>query len=270
MGEGAKAMLKDGLFSKFPRPDYALAFHVKPSLQAGYVGYTKGYSAATVDSVDITVKGKGGHGAYPQNAIDPVVMASELVMSLQTIASRETSPLDPVVVTVGQIHGGTKRNVIPNEVKLELTVRTYASETRTKVLESIRRMAKGIALANGVPEELEPIVTMKKDPTPAVYNSPELVDTVLPAIREKLGDGNVVELEPVMGGEDFGRFGLQEPKTPIFMMRLGVSSKEQLSDTNNIPTLHSSYLAPIPEPTIKTGVTAMTASLLELFNQSTE
>lgn len=270
MGEGAKAMLKDGLFSKFPRPDYALAFHVKPSLQAGYVGYTKRYSAATVDSVDITVKGKGGHGAYPQNAIDPVVMASELVMSLQTIASRETSPLDPVVVTVGQIHGGTKRNVIPNEVKLELTVRTYASETRTKVLESIRRMAKGIALANGVPEELEPIVTMKKDPTPAVYNSPELVDTVLPAIREKLGDGNVVELEPVMGGEDFGRFGLQEPKTPIFMMRLGVSSEEQLSDTKNIPTLHSSYLAPIPEPTIKTGVTAMTASLLELFNQSTE
>jgi len=267
MGEGSKSMLKDGLFSKFPRPDYALAFHVKPSLQAGYVGYTKGYTAATVDSVDITMKGKGGHGAYPQDAIDPVVMASELVMSLQTIASRETSALNSVVVTVGQIHGGTKRNVIPNEVRLELTVRTYDNATRDRVLESIRRKAKGIALAYGVPKELEPIVTMKEDPTPAVYNSPELVDTVLPAMRDKLGDDYVVELEPVMGGEDFARFGLEEPRIPIFMIRLGVSSEEQLSDTNSTPTLHSSYLAPIPEPTIKTGVIAMTASLLELFNQ---
>lgn len=275
LGEGAKAMLKEGLFSKFPRPDYALAIHVKPSLQTGYVGYTKGYAFATVDSVDITMKGKGGHGAYPQDAIDPVVMASELVMSLQTIASRETKATDSVVVTVGQIHGGTKRNVIPNEVKLELTVRTYDGGTRTKVLESIRTKAKGIAIAYGLPQELEPLVTIKEDPTPAVYNSPELVDTVIPSIQSILGDGNVVELEPVMGGEDFGRFGLEDPKTPIFMMRLGSSSEEQLSKTNSsdgnsMPTLHSSYLAPVPEPTIKTGVLSMTASLLKLLDQNTE
>lgn len=266
-GEGAKSMLKDGLYTKFQRPDYALAFHVQPSLQAGYVGYTKGYASATVDSVDITMRGIGGHGAYPQDAIDPVVMASELVLSLQTIASREIKASDPVVVTVGQIHGGTKRNIIPNEVNLELTVRTYDNETRKKVLDSIERRAKGIAAAYVVPEGLEPVVKFKEDPTPAVYNSPGLVDMVIPGIQTVLGHDKVVAVEPVMGGEDFSRFGLEDPKTPIFMMRLGISSEEQLSGAKTTPTLHSSYLAPVPEPSIKTGILTMTASLLELFNQ---
>lgn len=264
-GEGAKSMLKDGLFTKYPRPDYALSLHIKPSLQAGFIGYTKGYAFATVDSVNITMKGIGGHGAYPQDTIDPVVMASELILSLQTIASREIKATDAVVVTVGHIHGGNKRNVIPDTVNLELTVRTYDDQVREKVLGSIERKAKGIAMAYGVPEHLEPVVKVKDDPTPAIYNSPELADKVIPKIQSVVGKDNVVVVEPVMGGEDFARFGLEEPRTPIFMFRLGTSEEE-----NSTQTLHSSYLSPMPEPTIKTGILSMTASLLELFSQNTE
>src|SRR5882762_517682 len=227
---GAKRMIADGLFKRWPRPDYAIALHVDAELEVGKVGYISGYAMANVDSIDILIRGMGGHGAMPHMTRDPIVIAAECVRALQTIASREVKATEPVVVTVGSIHGGTKHNVIPDEVKLQLTVRTYRDEVREQVISAIERIGKGIAASAGVPKNLEPIVTVKDEFTPATYNTPELVEKIVVSLKKMVGEENVVEREPTMGGEDFGRYGKEEPKIPICMFRLGSVAAERVAE----------------------------------------
>jgi hippurate hydrolase len=268
---GAKAMLAEGLFEKFPRPDFNLATHVSSSLEAGTVGAVSGFFMANVDSVDIVVKGQGGHGAYPNLSKDPVVLAAQIVMALQTIVSREVSPLEPAVVTVGSIHGGSQHNIIPNEVKLQLTLRSYNFEVRDKTIASIRRIVSNTALAAGMSEEQLPVVTVLDEHTPAAYNNPDLTARVLDVFRQTIGNEAVIDLQPEMVGEDFGRYGTVEPKIPSLMFRLGTVPKAQYDlaaeGKLNLPTLHSASYAPDAEPSIKTGVEAMSAAALTLLGK---
>ena len=228
-GQGSARMLEEGLFEKFPRPDYNLALHVGSSLPAGTVAYSKGYSMANVDMADITVYGVGGHGAYPHTAKDPIVLASKIVSALQTIVSREINPLDPAVVTVGSIHGGFKHNIISEEVKLQLTLRSYTDDVREDIISKIKRIIKGEAISMGIPEDRMPTLKLRDEFTPALYNTPEFVDIVVKHIKNAIGENNVFEAPPVMGGEDFGRFGRVEPKIPTFLFWIGGPSLSDLS-----------------------------------------
>lgn len=268
---GAKAMLAEGLFSKFPRPDYNLAIHVSANLPAGSVGAVGGFAMANVDSVDLIVKGQGGHGAYPHNTKDPVALAAQIVMALQTIVSRETSPLEPAVVTVGSIHGGSQHNIIPNQVKMQLTLRSYSEEVRKNTISSIRRISKNLAKAAGLPDELLPEVKVLDESTPAAYNHPQLTGEAVTLFKELFQNKNVFELEPEMVGEDFGRYGQVEPKIPSLMFRLGTIKSSDFKKAQQgklrLPTLHSADFAPDPEPTIKTGVEAMTKLAIKLFKK---
>ena len=271
---GALAMLDDGLFKRFPRPDFGLALHDDAELAAGTVGYTPGYSGANVDSVDITVHGVGGHGAYPHKTKDPIVLAARIVLALQDIVSREVQPGEPVVVTVGAIHGGTRRNIIPDEVRLQLTVRSYKEEARQLTLAAIKRIVRGQALAAGIPEDRLPEVKMTDEITPVLYNDPKLTERLVSAFKAWFGENNLIRKPPSMGGEDFSEFGRTEPKVPICMMNIGGVSPEALMESQRtgkpLPSLHSPLWAPVPEPTIKAGVTAMTAAALESLGKPTE
>lgn len=268
-GGGAKAMLADGLYERFPYPDYGLALHVSSNLPAGTLGYCPGYAMANVDMVDITVHGRGGHGAYPHTTIDPVVLSARIIMALQTIVSREISPIDPAVLTVGAIHGGTKGNVIPDDVHLQLTLRSYKEEVRQALIDKIKRICRGEAISAGLPEDLMPEIELRPEHTPALYNDPELTQRVVSVFRNTFGDERVVPLEPEMVGEDFARYGLTEPRVPIFMFRLGAADPELVEAAARgeavLPSLHSARFAPVPEPAIKTGVTAMTEAILHLL-----
>ena len=271
-GGGAMLMLDDGLFTRFPRPDYCLALHVAPVLEAGKIGYRSGYALANVDSVDITVRGVGGHGAFPHETKDPIVIASQVVLALQTIVSRELSPLDSGVVTVGAIHGGTKRNIIPDQVDLQLTVRSYSDESRRRILDAVERITVGVARAAGVPKDVEPVVKMSRDGyTPSVYNAPALVNRLVPVWKSVLGAGNVVEADPVMAGEDFSCYGRTKEKVPILLFWLGAIDAERMAGAKasgaGLPGLHSPLFWPVPHPTIETGVKAMTAAALELLSK---
>jgi len=264
-GEGAQAMLEDGLFTRFPKPDYALALHVDSQLATGTIGYRRGPAFANVDSVDLTIYGRGGHGAYPHLAVDPIVIASEIVLALQTIPSRELKPYETVVVTVGSLHGGTKHNIIPDQVKMELTIRSYAEEVRNQILEAIRRLATEIARAHRAPRDPGMEVT---ESIPSTYNDPELVDRLLPVFRKTFGEENVIEKEPEMGGEDFGLYG--RAGVPAFLFRVGSVSPERIQESQKaggrpLPSLHSAEYAPDPEPTITSGIQAMVAAVLELL-----
>ena len=266
-GTGARRMLEDGLFERFPRPDYALALHVAADLPAGSVAYTPGYTLANVDTIDVTVRGVGGHGAWPHKTKDPVVLAAQIVLALQTIVSREVSPLDSAVVTVGSIHGGDKHNVIGEEVKLQLTVRSYSDETRARILESIRRIVQHTARAFGVPADREPVIKLAEEEfTPATYNTPELAERLASVWRETLGEEHVVKVDPVMGGEDFSRYGRTEPTVPITIFWLGTIERARL-EAGGLPPLHSPLYWPDARPAIRTGVQAMTASALELLGK---
>ena len=269
---GAKAMLADGLYTKFPKPDFALGLHDNAEVAAGKVAVTEGYACASVDSVNVTVRGIGGHGAYPHKTKDPIVLAAEIINAWQTIASRENDPVDPIVVTVGDIHGGTKRNIIPNDVRMELTVRTYKPEVRERVLAAIERIAKGCAMAAGIPKELEPIVEVEKDQfTPSMYNNPELTKRIAGVFRTTFGSDNVETRPPTMGGEDFSEFSLPDHSIPALQFGLGAVAPEKVAESRKngtaLPSLHSSKFAPVPEPTIKTGVIAMTSAVLELMKK---
>lgn len=271
-GGGAKAMLEDGLFSRFPKPDFCLALHAHAGLEAGKIGYRPEYALANVDSVDITVRGVGGHGAWPHKTRDPVVIASQVVLALQTIVSREISPLDSAVVTVGSIHGGTKHNIISDQVHLQLTVRSYSEEVRRKILEAIRRITVYTARAAGVPEDRLPIVQVDESEfTPATYNTPALVDRLVPGWKRLLGETNVVEVPPVMGGEDFSRYGLTEDKIPIFIFWLGTIDPQRMAAAgnsgDNLPALHSALYWPAIHPTIETGVKATAAAVMDLLGK---
>jgi amidohydrolase len=272
-GAGARRMLEDGLFERFPKPDAVLALHTSPVLETGHVGYAPGYALANVDTVDIIIRGVGGHGAWPHTAKDPIVLAAQTIMALQTIVSRETSPLDSAVVTIGAIHGGAKHNIISDEVKLMLTVRSYEDQTRKNILGSIRRIALHTARAAGVPADREPIVKIQEDEfTPAVHNSPELTGRLLPVWRELLGEEKVVEMPPVMGGEDFSRYGRTEDRIPILIYWLGTIDPVRMAASREaggpaLPSLHSPFYYPEPRESIRTGVRTMTAAALELLGR---
>ena len=264
-GPGATAMLADGFLTRFPKPDFALALHDDPRLPAGMIGYTPGYALANSDTVDITVYGRGGHGSAPQNTVDPIVLAARMVLAFQTIVSRENDPLEPAVVTVGMFHGGTKRNIIPDEVKLALTVRSYKDEVRRKVLAAIERIAKAEALAAGAPRE--PLVHVELG-FGATYNDPALTKRIVGALDRTFGNRNVVEQPPVMGSEDFGEFG-RAAHVPSLMLRLGATAPARFEavhgDVTRLPSLHSSEFAPDPEPTLKAGAAALTLAAIELL-----
>ena len=271
-GNGARALLRDGLYQTFGKPDFALGFHDKADMQTGHVGITEGYTYANVDSVDVTVRGVGGHGAYPHKTKDPIVLAAEMINAWQTIASRENNPLDPIVVTVGSIHGGTKHNIIPDEVKMQLTVRTYKADVRERVLAAIDQIAKGIATAGGVPPERAPIIDVAKDQfTPATYNNPELTKRLIAVWKKSLGNENVEIVEPTMGGEDFSEYSLPDHSIPAVDFHVGAVDPEKIAqfkkEGKELPSLHSSKFAPVPEPTIRTGIVAMTAAVLELMKK---
>jgi amidohydrolase len=265
VGAGARMMLDDGLFKRFPKPDFALALHCDSRLQTGHVAFTEGLALANVDSVDITVHGRGGHGSAPHTTIDPIVVAARIVLDLQTIVSRETNPLDPCVVTVGSIHGGTKHNIIPNEVKLQVTVRTTKDTVRKHTLEAIERIVKAAATAAGAPE---PEVKVRPEEfTPALTNDTALTRRTVGMLRQVLGVDNVEARPPVMGGEDFSRFG--RAGVPIFMFWLGTIDADrwaasQKDGAATLPSLHSDLFWPAPESTIRTGVLAMTQAVLNL------
>ncbi len=269
---GARAMIKEGLFKKFPRPDFNLALHVNAQLPAGKVGYVPGWAMANVDSMDITVKGIGGHGAYPHTTKDPIVFSAQLINNIQTIISREISPLESAVVTVGSIHGGTKHNVIPSEVKLQLTLRSYTDETRNKIIQTIRRIANGLAKSYDLPKDLYPQIELKDEYTPALYNNPELTQKLKVSFEKAIGEENVLALAPVMGGEDFGMYGRVEPIIPSALFWLGAVNKKDydksIKDNLTLPSLHSPYFLPDPDPTITTGVNVMVTSAIDLFNNS--
>src|SRR5712671_3731414 len=269
---GARALLKAGLYNRFGKPDFALGFHDKADLQTGHIGVTPGYTYANVDSVDVTVRGIGGHGAYPHKTKDPVVLAAEMINAWQTIASRENNPLDPMVVTVGSIHGGTKHNIIPDEVKMQLTVRTYKTEVRDRVLKAIDEIAKGIASAGGVPADRAPIVSVSKDQfTPATYNNPDLTKRLVAVWKNVLGADNVEIVDPTMGGEDFSEYSLPDHSIPAVDFHIGAVDPEKIAEFKKegkeLPSLHSSKFAPVPEPTIRVGIVGMTSAVLELMKK---
>jgi hippurate hydrolase len=269
--DGARAMLADGLYTRFPKPDFAIALHDSADVEAGRVVYCPGYAMASSTSVDVVIRGLGGHGSKPEATKDPIVMAAQIILALQTIVSRENSPLDPAVVTVGSIHGGTKRNIIPDEVTLQLTIRTYKEEVRQRIVASIERIAKGVALSAGVPEDRAPIIKMvESENAPSLYNDPKLTERVAGAIGRTIGTDNVIKVLPLMGSEDFGRFSLDR-QIPAFMFWLGAVEPSRVEASRKsgkpLPSLHSSLFEPLPEPTLRTGVRAMTAAVLELMKK---
>jgi len=264
-GSGAKQMLADGLYERFPKPDYALAIHDSADLPAGQVGVHSGFALASVDSVDITVYGAGGHGAYPHKTIDPVLIAARIVVALQSIVAREINPLDPAVVTVGSIHGGTKHNIIPDDVHLQLTVRSYKDDVREHLLAAIERIARAEAEAGNAPKPPDVEVS---EGTPATYNDPELSLRVTEAVGAALGQGQVVEVPSVMGGEDFSEF--TRAGVPGVIMWVGAVNPDTFRDAKAegkiLPSLHSPLFAPDREPTLRTAITAETAATLELLS----
>jgi amidohydrolase len=269
--DGAKAMLADGLYTRFPKPDFAVGLHDSADYEAGKISYVPGYAMASSTSVDLTIRGLGGHGSKPEATKDPVVIAAQTVLALQTIISRENSPLDPAVVTVGSIHGGAKRNIIPDEVLLQLTIRTYKEEVRQRILASIERIAKGVALAAGLPDDRAPIMkVIESENAPSLYNDPQLSEKLGKAIGKAIGPDNVIKSAPLMASEDFGVLNLDR-QIPSFYFWLGAMAPEKIAASRKsgkpLPSLHSSLFEPLPEPTLRTGVKAMTTVVLELMKQ---
>jgi hippurate hydrolase len=268
-GDGANAMLRDNLYANFPKPDFAIALHDKQDIETGKVGYTPNYAMASATSIDIKIRGVGGHGSAPETTKDPVVVAAQVVMALQTIVSRENSPLDPAVVTVGSIHGGTRYNIIPDEVNLQLTVRTYKEEVRKRILASIERIVKGVAATAGIPENRAPEMKVSEG-TGSPYNDPKLIERLVGAFKQALGDENVVQMPPMMASEDFGYFSMDHT-IPATIFWLGASEPAKVKQSREsgvaLPGLHSALFAPVPEPTLRTGVKAMTSAVLELMKK---
>jgi amidohydrolase len=271
IGTGADAMLRDGLYEKVGRPDYVLAFHDSSDLEAGMVAYAPGFAMANIDAVDITIRGVGGHGAMPEHTKDPIVLAAETVLALQTVVSREISPLDPAVVTVGSIHGGTKRNIVPDQVVLQLTVRTYKKEVRQQVLAAIQRIPRGLAIAAGVPDDRLPIVSISEtERGDALYNDPALTERLAKVWEGAFGQDRVQQIPPTMVSEDVGHFGL-DGKIPVVQFRIGATAPAVIAahqaDGTLPPALHSALFAPLPEPTIRSGVKATTLAVLDLMGR---
>ncbi len=271
LGLGAIAMIEDGLYTRFPKPDYALAFHdAAAPAPAGTIGFTPGYALANVDSVDITVKGIGGHGAYPHTTVDPVVLASSIVMKLQTIVSRNSSPLDPAVITVGSFHAGAKHNIISDEAKLQLTVRSYSDESRKLLLDGIKRVARGEAITAGLPENLMPEISIEDPYTPSTFNDVEFTKERAASFVERFGEDRVVEWPAVMGGEDFSQFRRADPDAIDSMIFWISGTPEAMlsalkENGTPLPSLHSPFWAPDAEKVIATGAEALASAALDLM-----
>lgn len=265
---GARAMLRDGLYTRFPKPDFALALHVSAVRPAGLVTYVEGTPYAGVSSVDIVVRGVGGHGSQPQTTRDPIVLASQIVLALQTIVSRETKPGTPAVVTVGTIQGGTKRNIISETVTLELTLRAFEEKVMGQLIASIRRICEGTARAAGVPGDRLPVVTVTPESTPVTLNDAALTPRLAGTFKAWLGEGRVRPAEPTTGGEDFSEFGRTMPRVPIFIWGVGAADPARYDAAQrqgvSLPSNHSPLATFVPDPTLQTCVTSMTAAVLEL------
>lgn len=273
MGAGASAMLKDGLFTRFPKPDYALAFHDSSDLPSGVIGVTPGFALANVDSVDIDIKGVGGHGAVPQVTKDPIVIGAAIVMRLQTLVSREQNPFDPAVVTVGSFHAGAKHNIISDHAKLELTVRSYGDASRQHLLEGIKRIALAEAQASGLSGDMLPTVTVEEPFTPATYNDPDFAREAEADLKARFGDDRVAETGPIMAGEDFSEYRRASPdtiKSLIFWVggRPAAVLDEAKRDGKVLPGLHSPFWAPEADKVVATAAEALTATAMRLMPKS--
>jgi hippurate hydrolase len=259
-------MLADRLYSRFPKPDFALALHVTNDQPIGIVTYTSGPAFAGSTSVNVTIRGKGGHGASPHLTVDPIVLAALVIVDLQTINSREVDPLAHSVVTVGSIHGGTKHNIIPDEVRLQLTLRSYREDVRDLQIDGIKRRIAGLSQAHRAPSPSFEI----QETTPPTVNTPALVARVVPSLVKELGEKNVKAVDPVMGAEDFGLFGANGIST--FMFRVGTIAPERLkkakAEAKGLPSLHSALYYPEAPESIRTGVRAMTAAVTDLLKPS--
>ena len=271
-GEGAKAMLDDGLYTRFPKPSTVIGFHDAAAIPAGVIGVTPGYALANVDSVDISVKGVGGHGAYPQTTKDPIVLASRIVTTLQTLVSRENDPANPAVVTVGSFQAGAKHNIISDEARLQLTVRSYTPEVRKLLLDGIRRIVRGEAIAAGMPDDKMPVVTIREaEYTPATFNTQPLSDRALALFAERFGAARAIKTPAVMGGEDFSRFWLADNKIQSLIFWVGGTPVDKWAaaggNAAKLPSLHSPYWAPDADAVIATATEAMTALALDVLKK---
>ena len=269
-GQGAKAMLDNGLYTRFPKPDYALAFHDMSAVPAGVVAYASGPAMANVDSIDIEVSGIGGHGAAPHTTKDPIVLAAAIVMRLQTLVSRENDPLQPAVITVGSFHAGAKYNIISDSAKLQLTVRSFSDEQRDKLIAGIRRVAAAEAMASGLPEDLTPKITLGEGFTPALINEPGFAEQIIAPLRERFGETRVAKLPPIMAGEDFSRYRRADPEhIQSVMLWIGGERPETIAaakrDGKTLPSLHSPFWAPDAEKVIATGAEALTSAAMRLM-----
>lgn len=269
--EGARAMMADGLYTRFPKPDFVLGLHDSADVEAGKITWTPGYAMASSTSVDLIIRGLGGHGSKPEATKDPVVVAAQTILALQTIISRENSPLDPAVVTIGSIHGGTKRNIIPDEVVLQLTIRTYKEEVRQHILRSVERIAKGVAAAAGIPEDRAPIMkVIESENAPSLYNDPQLTERLAAVIAKAIGTENISQAPPLMASEDFGVLN-RDHQIPSAFFWLGAIEPSRVEASKKsgqpLPSLHSSLFQPLPEPTLRNGVRAMSSAVLELMKK---
>ena len=267
-GAGAEAMLEDGLFARFPRPDAILALHVAPPLPAGKVGYSDSYAMAGCASLELRIRGVGGHGSRPHETKDPIVLAAETVLLLQTVVSREIDPRETAVLTVGSIHGGSRSNIIPEEVVLKLNYRYFKEKVDRQIRLAIERIAHGVAVAAGVPEDRMPLLTTAMT-GPPVRNDSGLSCRLGEAFSQLFGEDNVLKLDPMSASDDFSHFGIVEPSIPLFYFFLGVADHDKTADhaeeDKSCPGIHNPCFAPVPEPTIKTGVRAMTCAVLDLL-----
>jgi len=266
--DGAKAMLADHLYERFGRPDKIIGLHDTNTLPAGAVGIVAGPAQASSTSIDVVIRGIGGHGSAPQFGRDPVTLAAYYITQIQTIVSREEDPQDPSVVTVGSIHGGTKRNIIPDEVRLELTTRSFSDKSRQTIIDGLKQIADGISLSAGLPPEKAATVrVLDGESTPVEYNDPALSAQVHDILVTTFGVERVLPEEKRMGSEDVGVFGmsadLKRHEIPVAYFRLGAMDPVKFAAATNagkpLPGLHTSRFEPLPQPTIETGVTAMTA-----------
>lgn len=269
---GARFLFRKNLFGGIlPVPDYCIALHANANLPAGVVGHCPGPSFASTDMIDITIYGKGGHGAFPHQTIDPIVLAARMIMDFQTIVSREIAPTDPAVVTVGSIHGGSKHNIIPSEVKLELTTRCYTENVREKILDALNRITKGVAMSAGLEPEKYPVIVIREEGVPATVNDEALTSRLMAVHQQILGEKNVVRVDPLMGGEDFSMYGRTKEKIPICIFWLGTISESlyqaHLTEGKPLPPIHSAGYAPDPLPSIRTGIVSMTGAALELLGK---
>ena len=269
-GLGALHMIEDGLFTRFPEPDYALALHVNSAVEAGKIGFCPGYSLANIDNLDITVKGKGGHGASPYTTVDPIMIASKLVLAFQDIVGREVPAVEPAVISVGAIHGGTSGNTIPDQVKMQVSVRSLNPVIQQELIGSIKRTCEGIAYSCGAKPENYPVVEIIKPGLPAVFNDIKLSENLSVHLKTVLGDKNVLLLGPEMFGEDFSRYGSTSAHIPSVLYSVGaVRSEDMKAEAEGrikLPSTHSSLFIPDTEPALKTGVVSMSSAILYLLN----